>query len=141
MKLKLLSENARVPVKSKQGDVGFDLFSPKDETINPGCHKLIPTDIAITELPSNTYCRIAPRSGLALKGVDVMGGVVDANYQGNIGVILSVFSDGEVLEIKKGDRIAQIIFEKCIPNVDFELVDSFNAPTDRGAAGFGSTGF
>ena len=140
MKIKLLSPLAKVPTKSNSGDAGFDLYSPVEDVINPGEQKLIKLDIAITEFPPGTYGRIAPRSGLALRGVQVLGGVVDSTYQGNIGVILSVGSAASTLFIKQGDRIAQLIFERYEPDVCFEVVDNFEHETSRSTGGFGSTG-
>jgi dUTP pyrophosphatase len=95
------------------------------------------------EIPEGYYGRIAPRSGLALKqGIDVLGGVIDASYRGEIGVILvNTTAKGDELQIthiKKGDKIAQLIIEKC-HQVEWEEVKEL-AETDRGAGGFGSTG-
>lgn len=140
MKIKLLSPTAKIPTKSNSGDAGFDLYSPVEVIINPGDQELIKLDIAITDFPPGTYGRIAPRSGLALQGVQVFGGVVDSTYQGNIGVILSVGTSAKTLFINPGDRIAQLIIERYEPNVTFELVDNFSQTTQRGAEGFGSTG-
>ncbi|XP_070683177.1 deoxyuridine 5'-triphosphate nucleotidohydrolase-like isoform X1 [Malus domestica] len=79
----------------------------------------------------------APRSGLAWKhSIDVGAGVIDADYKGPVGVVLFNFSDVEI-EIKEGDRIAQLIIQKITPGVvEVEDLDS----TARGAGGFGSTG-
>ena len=140
MKIKLLSDHAKVPTKSNERDAGYDLYSPVNDVIHPGDHKLIKLDIAITDFKPGTYGRIAPRSGLALRGVQVLGGVVDEIYQGNVGVILAVCSNANVLHINKGDRIAQIIFERIERDVAFEIVDEFEEITDRGTNGFGSTG-
>ena len=99
MKIKLLSPTAKVPTKSNSGDAGFDLYSPVAVIINPGCLQLIKLDIAITEFPPGTYGRLAPRSGLALRGVEVLGGVVDSTYQGNVGVILYLIPNSSTLFI------------------------------------------
>lgn len=140
MKIKLLSDKARVPTKSNSGDAGFDLYSPVNVVIKPGEYKLIKLDIAITEFPLGTYGRIAPRSGLGLKGVQVFAGVIDSTYQGNIGVILCVNVNAETLNIDVGDRVAQLIFERYEPNISFEIVEEFDQMTKRGSDGFGSTG-
>lgn len=140
MKIKLLSPTAKVPTKSNSGDAGFDLYAPVAVIINPGEQHLIKLDIAITEFPPGTYGRIAPRSGLALSGVQVLGGVVDSPYQGNVGVILYLVPNSNTLFIEPGDRIAQLIFERYEPNITFEVVDDFAQVTDRGTGGFGSTG-
>ena len=85
---------------------------------------------------ANIY--LAPRSGLAWKNsIDVGAGVIDYDYRGNVGVIL--FNLGDVdFEVKKGDRIAQLILEKISMAPAIE-VDEL-AATERGAGGFGSTG-
>lgn len=140
MQIKLLSSNAKIPTKSNPGDAGFDLYSPIDEVINPGHHKVIPLDIAITEFPPGTYGRIAPRSSMGSRGAHVLGGVVDSTYQGNIGVILSVGSNEGTLHINAGDRIAQLIFERYEPDVTFDVVENFTTTTKRNTGGFGSTG-
>lgn len=95
------------------------------------------TDIQI-ELPSGCYGRVAPRSGLAAKNfIDVGAGVIDEDYRGNVGVIL--FNHSTVpFEVKKGDRIAQLICEQIFyPSI--EEVETLSI-TERGAGGFGSTG-
>merc|ERR1712014_347477 len=88
--------------------------------------------------PDGTYARLAPRSGLvAKKMIHVGAGVVDADYRGEVGVIL--FNHGsEPFEVKKSDRIAQLILEKIamVPCTEVESLED----TTRGAGGFGSTG-
>ena len=89
-------------------------------------------------LPIGCYGRIAPRSGLAIKKfIDIGAGIIDADYRGEVGVILFNFSDQEFV-VNMGDRIAQIIFEKIkTPTIkESEILDG----TDRGAGGYGSTG-
>lgn len=140
MKVRLLSNKAKVPTKSNCGDAGFDLYSPLDITITPGEQKLIKLGIQVTDFPKGTYGRIAPRSGLGMKGVQIMAGVVDATYQGEIGVIVYLNPNASTLNIKEGDRIAQFIIERYDPDVMFEVVDIFNNITERGENGFGSTG-
>ena len=98
---------------------------------------LISTGLSIA-LPPHTYGRIAPRSGLASKNfIDVGAGVIDSDYRGELKVLLFNFNESN-FEIQRGHRIAQIICEKIIlPKVvETTVLDS----TDRGSAGFGSTG-
>lgn len=126
-----------LPQKSIAQDAGYDLRSTSAEILKPSQRKLIKTGLFI-EMPTGMYGRIAPRSGLALKfGIDVMGGVVDASYRGEIGVILINLSSEDFL-INEGDRIAQIIFENY-NNVNFIEVDSLES-SERGSLGFGSSG-
>lgn len=89
----------------------------------------------VTASPSG---RVAPRSGLAVKhGIDTGAGVIDADYRGNVGVVL--FNLGaEDYQVKRGDRVAQLILER-IATPDIVEVDDLDATT-RGAGGYGSTG-
>ncbi len=84
------------------------------------------------------YGRIAPRSGLAAKyGIDVLAGVCDASYRGEVGVVL-INHGNAAFPIKPGDRIAQLIIEACAP-VTWRVVDQLS-DTSRSNGGFGSTG-
>lgn len=134
-----LTPDAKIPQQGSGGAAGYDLFSnhPEEITIKPFGRRLIPTGIAMA-IPVGYYGRIAPRSGLALKnGIDVGAGVVDSDYRGEICVILFNFGQ-EDFKIKKGDKIAQIIFEKVAIPVLFEVKELDS--TYRGSGGFGSTG-
>ncbi|XP_073986254.1 deoxyuridine triphosphatase isoform X2 [Rhodnius prolixus] len=132
-----LSSKAFAPTKGSDKAAGFDLKSAYNYIISARGKELIKTDLQI-DLPEGCYGRIAPRSGLAWKNhIDVGAGVVDADYRGNIGVVL--FNHGsEDFVIKEGDRIAQLICERILyPSVqEVEAIDS----TKRGCGGFGSTG-
>jgi dUTP pyrophosphatase len=128
-----------VPKRADTGSAGYDVLSRVDLNISPGHRALIPTGFAI-EIPSDHYGRIAPRSGLANKnGLDVLGGVIDSSYRGEVHVIL--INHGESThKITKGDRIAQLIFERIsTPELTLVTYDTLTT-TDRGANGFGSTG-
>ena len=91
-------------------------------------------------IPENTYARIAPRSGLAVKNfLDTGAGVVDYDYRGEVGVVL--FNHSEVdYEVKVGDRVAQLILERISMADIEEVTDGELFATERGAGGFGSTG-
>jgi len=116
---------------------GYDLYSAYDYVIPAQGKVIAKTDISI-RVPDGTYGRIAPRSGLSAKHhIDVGAGVVDQDYTGNVGVVLFNHAQAE-FEIKKGDRIAQLVCEK-IEYPEIEEVTSLNS-TDRGEGGFGSTG-
>ena len=137
MRVKLLNEKSKIPCRVHTTDAGADLFSIEDCIVNPSERKLISTGISL-EIPEGYYGRIAPRSGLAAKnGIDVLAGVLDSSYRGEVKVILFNTSD-ENFEIKVGDRIAQLIVEKHY-NFEFEVVDNLEETT-RGSGGFGSTG-
>ena len=137
LKVKRLSENAIIPTRGSPLSAGYD-FSAAAEIVVPARGKaLVKTDLAMI-IPETCYGRIAPRSGLAWKKhIDVGAGVIDADYRGPVGVVL--FNHGENdLEVKRGDRIAQLILEK-IAFADIVEVAELDETT-RGAGGFGSTG-
>lgn len=136
-KVKRLHTDAKVPARANPTDAGFDLYAVEDVYVRPGNVVIAPTGIAI-ELQPGWEAQIRPRSGSAAKfGVTVVNspGTIDADYRGEIKVILtSLF----LTSFKKGDRIAQIVFQK-VPAV--ELVESdCLSDTTRGAGGLGSTG-
>ncbi|XP_057400637.1 deoxyuridine 5'-triphosphate nucleotidohydrolase, mitochondrial isoform X4 [Balaenoptera acutorostrata] len=106
-----LSEHATAPTRGSERAAGYDLYSAYDYTVPPMEKALVKTDIQIA-LPSGCYGRVAPRSGLAAKHfIDVGAGVIDEDYRGNVGVVLFNFGK-EKFEVKKGDRIAQLICER-----------------------------
>lgn len=112
-------------------------YSAYDYTIPAHGKQVAMTDIQI-ELPTGCYGRVAPRSGLAAKNfIDVGAGVIDEDYRGNVGVVL--FNHADVpFEVKKGDRIAQLICEQIFYPQIVEVQEL--GETARGAGGFGSTG-
>lgn len=135
-----ISPDAVTPSRGSAGAAGYDLHSYLDYTIEPGCRKLISTQIKV-QLPSGTYGRIAPRSGLSVKhGINVGAGVVDKDFSGEVFVLLFNNSD-TAYNIKKNDRVAQLILEKHVI-ADVFVVDKIKpfAGSNRGANGFGSTG-
>jgi len=136
LKVQLVHENAKEPIRMSNGAAGYDLFAVESVVIPARGTCKVNTGICIT-VPPGTYGRIAPRSGLAVKGVDVGAGVIDHDFTGVVHVVLYNHSDVEI-EIKSGDRCAQLILE-CIKVCPVEVVDKL-AVTDRGEAGFGSTG-
>jgi dUTP pyrophosphatase len=139
--VKRLTESAKIPTKANEADAGWDIYSDEDVIINANTQRLISTGISI-EIPNGMVGLIWPRSGLAVKhGVDVFAGVVDSGYRGEVKVCL--FNAGSVwttprVEIAKGDRIAQILFQP-VPSFHLQEVDSLD-DTDRGEGGFGSSG-
>lgn len=138
LKVVKLDKDARIPVRSNPTDAGADLFSTETIMIHPGERKTVGTGISM-EIPEGLYGRVAPRSGLAAKhGIDVLAGVVDSSYRGEIKVVLLNTDRHNTFHVEKGDRIAQIIIESHfnLPFVECEnLGDSI-----RGSGGFGSTG-
>ncbi len=135
--VKRLSSSATLPIRGSAGAAGYDLSSASDSVVPARGKALIPTDLSIC-VPSGTYGRIAPRSGLAWKNsIDVGAGVIDEDYRGPVGIILFNHSDLD-FNIKKGDRIAQLILEKIQIAPVKEVADLDE--TKRGSDGFGSTG-
>ena len=107
------SEDAFIPSIANNGSIGYDLRSRVDMIVSSKCWKLIDIGISVA-IPEGHYGRIAPKSGLALKYmIGVEAGVIDPNYRGNICVILSNNSNSD-FEIKRGDKIAQLILEKPV---------------------------
>eukprot|EP01031_Cornospumella_fuschlensis_P033825 gene33826-40926_t len=137
MQVKKLTDLAILPTRGSAFAAGFDLSSAYDVVVPRRGKAICKTDLAIA-IPPNTYARIAPRSGLAVKNfIDVGAGVVDYDYRGNVGVVLFNHAEEDFV-VKRGDRIAQLILERiCMAEV--EEVEEL-ASTDRGAGGFGSTG-
>ena len=136
--VKKLSENATIPTQGTTFAAGYDLYAAEDALVVCGSRKLIKTNISM-EITPGYYGRIAPRSGLAYKsGIDVLAGVIDSDYRGDIGVILYNTDKNIDFTVKKGDRIAQIIFEACY-SATLNTVENLDN-TLRQAGGFGSTG-
>lgn len=126
----------KIPTRGSEESAGLDLTANETTTIPANQRKLISTGVKI-KLPIGTYGRIAPRSGLATKGISVDAGVIDRDYTGEIRVLLVNKSDINFV-VNTGDRIAQLIVER-IAQVDIEIVDQLE-DTTRGTKGFGSTG-
>ena len=134
---KYLTETAHVPTKANRTDAGFDLYADENKFIFANKRTTIKTGISL-DMPDNLAGLIWPRSGLSVKkGIDVLAGVIDAGYRGEIMVCLYNTSD-EDLEIKHGDRIAQMIFQE-VPVISLQLREELGS-SQRGSNGFGSTG-
>lgn len=142
MKIKVVNTSKNeLPSYETIMSAGMDLRANIEETIvlKPLERKLIPTGLKI-QLEAGYEAQIRPRSGLAYKqGITVLNapGTIDADYRGDVGVILINLSS-ENVEIKPADRIAQMVIAKY-EQINWELTDSLDA-TDRGEGGFGSTG-
>jgi len=148
--IKLRRGNAQIPKRANKYATGLDIFSCEEGVIEPGTRKVVNTGIEILT-PKNTYARIAPRSGLSLKGIDIGGGVIDVDYRGEIKVIM-INNSKEVYNYSVGHKIAQMIIEKIVysepviwdfMNEDklmFEIIAEHDNGKVRGFKGFGSTG-
>jgi dUTP pyrophosphatase len=132
-----------LPERTKARDFGYDLRTTQSVMLEPGKRVTLPTGFAY-EFLADQGAQIWPRSGLADQyGIDVLAGLVDGGYQGEVKVIL-INHGPERLEIKAGDRIAQMVIVTRVSPSFFgtELVEvaEFNTASDRGAGGFGHTG-
>lgn len=134
-------EDLPLPAYATPQSAGMDLLAAIDVeiTVEPGRRCLVPTGIAIA-LPPDYEAQVRPRSGLAIKnGITLLNspGTIDADYRGEIGVILINHGDEPFL-IKRGMRIAQMIIAKY-ESADWQEVGNLDE-TERGRGGFGSTG-
>ena len=138
IRAKILEKGAMIPKRSNPTDAGADIFSIECIMIHPGERATISTGVAL-EIPEGFYGRIAPRSGLASKhGIDVLAGVIDSSYRGEIKVVLLNTDSHNTFHVEKGDRIAQLIIES---HYNFPILDSEDlSGSSRGEKGFGSSG-
>lgn len=142
MKIKIKNTSKHALPEYKTADAaGMDLVAniENDIVLKPLQRSLIPTGLFI-EIPKGFEAQIRPRSGLALKhGITCLNspGTIDADYRGEIGVILANLSEEDFL-IQNGDRIAQMVIAKH-ESIHWELVDELSE-SERGKGGFGSTG-
>lgn len=141
MKISIINKSPHpLPQYQTPQSAGMDLhaFVPESVTLKPLERKLIPTGLYL-ELPEDYEAQVRPRSGLAIKnGITVLNspGTIDADYRGEVGVILVNLST-EDFTINNGDRIAQMIIARH-EKAQWQLTDALNE-TSRGAGGFGST--
>lgn len=136
--IKLLSDLAKAPTQGTLFSAGYDLYAAEEAIVPRFGRKLIKTNVSMA-IPMNHYGRIAPRSGLAYKnGIDVLAGVIDSDYRGDIGVVLYNTDSNSDFHVKIGDKIAQIIIESCssVNFVNAQVLPS----TKRGERGYGHTG-
>ena len=135
-----LDESVPLPAYAKPGDAGADLCSRIDAILQPGERALIPTGISVA-LPNGYVALVHPRSGLAIKhGISMVNtpGTVDAAFRGELQIILINHDLQQPFEIKKGDRIAQLVIQK-VERAEFVEVRTLPG-THRSIGGFGSTG-
>lgn len=134
------SELATIPTRATPEAAGWDLYATHDVCLEPWSRSCVMTGLSARS-PSNTYMRLAPRSGHAVRhGIDVMAGVVDRDYKGEIGVVLMNLSPARV-ELSKTSPIAQLIVEsyhKCNART-LSLSEFTGEYSERGNDGFGST--
>ena len=139
VKIKQMHGNAIIPKYQTSGSAGMDLHAVEDMEVWVGEAKVVPTGIGIS-VPPGYEAQIRPRSGLAAnRQVTVLNspGTIDSDYTGELKVILINHGD-EIFKIKRGDRIAQIVFVP-VSRAHFEVVGELEN-TSRGDGGLGSTG-
>lgn len=134
--VKKVVPEARIPVYHHEGDAGMDLFSSVQMVIRPGETVAVPTGIQMA-IPFGYVGLIWDKSGIALKGVHRLAGVVDSGYRGEIKVVLTNLGR-EPFEITQGMKIAQMLIQK-VEAPEIVEVDELDK-TSRGEGGFGSTG-
>jgi dUTP pyrophosphatase len=138
--IQLLDEAMPIPRYQRQGDAGFDLHSRLDCVLEPGERASIPTGLAL-EIPPGYAGLVLPRSGLAARhGIALVNspGLIDSGYRGEVAVILINTDKREAFQIKRGDRIAQMVIQKIEEAVLLQVAEL--GESERGAGGFGSTG-
>ncbi|MBX7446254.1 MULTISPECIES: dUTP diphosphatase [unclassified Arthrobacter] len=140
VQLKMLDPELEAPSYAHPGDAGADLRAREDVVLLPGERKLVPTGVAIA-LPEGFVALIHPRSGLATKhGLTIVNapGTVDAGYRGEISVTLLNTDSSQQIELRRGDRIAQMVIQR-VEHAQFIPVSELSGSV-RGTGGFGSTG-
>lgn len=137
LRFKQLDPRAVLPTRGSSFAAGLDICSIEDLTIEPHQRATARTGLAVA-IPHEYYGRVAPRSGLAVKqGLDVLAGVIDSDYRGELCCVLYNTSDAAI-HLSAGSKICQVIVEKIItPKATW--VNDLDE-TARGAGGFGSTG-
>ena len=131
-----LDPAAILPTRAHTDDAGLDLYALEDAVVEPGAGLLLRTGVAVA-VPVGHVGLVCDRSSLARRGLKTAGGVIDAGYRGELGVLVWNLSR-EAQHVKKGERCAQML---VIPIATPAPVDSADlGDTARGAHGFGSTG-
>jgi dUTP pyrophosphatase len=136
MKLHAEAQLPRYAHTGPSGDLAADLYAVADATLAPGATMPVATGVAM-EFPATHGALVEDRSGLAVRGVTTLAGVIDPGYRGEIKVVMTNLS-ATAVEIKAGDRIAQLRIVRRI-EAEFEEVTEL-VEAARGAKGFGSTG-
>lgn len=137
--IRLLDPAITPPAYAHATDAGADLVSTIDLALAPGQRGLVPTGIAVA-IPPGYVGLVHPRSGLALRaGLTVLNapGTIDADYRGEVGVVLVNTDTTATATVRRGDRIAQLVLQR-VASATWDVVGEL-PDTNRGAGGFGST--
>ena len=135
-----LDPSVELPRRARPGDAGLDLAANAEAKVGPGERAMIPTGLAVA-IPDGHAGLVLPRSGLASRrGLTLANapGLIDSGYRGEVLVLLVNLDPTEDYEIRRGDRIAQLVIQR-VEHAEFRLVDELPA-SDRGAGGFGHSG-
>jgi dUTP pyrophosphatase len=135
-----LDPDLPLPAYAHPGDAGADLVTAVDVTLQPGERALVPTGIAMA-VPDGYVALVHPRSGLAARhGLSIVNapGTIDAGYRGEVKVLLVNLDPAEPIELRRGDRVAQLVLQR-VEQAAFTEVEVL-PDSVRGAGGYGSTG-
>ena len=140
LRFKRLDPSAPLPSRAREGDAGLDLMAGKNVTVGPGGRTLVGTGLAVA-IPAGHAGLVLPRSGLASrKGLTLANapGLIDSGYRGEVTIAVVNLDRREPVEIRKGDRIAQLL---VVPFAEVQPLAVEELPeTARGSGGFGSSG-
>ena len=131
--------NAKVPVRSTEGSAGYDVFAYEDKIIRRNSVKKISIGIRI-EMQPGYFAEFKSRSSYVMKNLSVEGGVIDSDYRGLLNVCIRNHSRDQDYLVQTGDKIAQLIFYKCIFPEFKQVKQKELTETVRAEGGFGSTG-
>ena len=132
----MMNPSAKHPVRATDGAAGYHLYTPIAVDLGPYSQKLIPLGLAIS-VPPGHYGRLADRSSLAKLSLQILGGVIDSDYRGELKIIVANLSNRRHSFLAV-DRVAQLILERH-STPDIQEVPELPS-TERGSQGFGSTG-
>lgn len=136
LKVKRIHQDAKLPSYGHSGDAGMDLFSAEEVVLTKGQAVPVPTGIQVA-IPEGHVGLVWDKSGISLKGVHRLAGVIDSGYRGEIKVVMINLGE-ESFVVNKGMKIAQMLIQP-VHHVDIEESDDLD-DTSRGEKGFGSTG-
>ena len=123
LKVYRLTETSKIPTKAFQTDAGLDLYSNEDKLISENSHEVIATGIAMA-IPKGYFGMIRPRSGMSVKyGYNILAGIIDADFRNEVKVVIQ--ASEKALDIKKGDKIAQMLILP-VPEIDVVEVRDIN---------------
>jgi dUTP pyrophosphatase len=140
LEVQKLDADALLPAYAKPGDAGLDLHAAEDVTLKPGERSVVGTGIAIA-IPEGFAGLVHARSGRALReGLALVNapGLIDSGYRGEIKVVVVNLDNSDAIEIRKGEKIAQLVIQR-VEQAELDVVGEL-PPSPRGPGGFGSTG-